>query len=52
MLSERGVVGYCELLCFAITILPALPAVAIITIIVIVTEKEHLGSVGNTAEII
>ena len=52
MLSERGVVCYCELLCFAITTLPAIPAVAIITIIIIVIQKEHLGSVGNIAEII
>lgn len=35
MLSERGVVCYCELLCFAITTLPAIPAVAIIAIIII-----------------
>lgn len=52
MLSERGVVCYCELPCFAITTLPAIPAVAIIAVIIIIIQKEHLGSMGNIVEII
>lgn len=48
--SERGVVCYCELLCFAITTLPAIAIIAIISIIII--QKEYLGSVGNIVGIV